>query len=215
MPTVNRTFQVIAALSVVTLLGFAAGCRGFFVNPVLTTITVGPTGQNIEQGKTLQLSARGTYDDGSFKTLTSSVLWNSSAPDVASISASGLVTGLSQGTTTITASSESISGTTTVNVVLTGVTAVAIAPTSASGHPGNSLPYTCKASVSGLPDPVDVSANATWTSSDTTNLTFLTGTSPVTLQIGNSTPLGAYTLTCSYTVGSTTFTSPNSNLTVN
>ena len=215
MPTVNRTFQVIAALSVVTFLGFAAGCRGFFVNPVLTTITVGPTGQNIEQGKTLQLSARGTYDDGSFKTLTSSVLWNSSAPDVASISASGLVTGLSQGTTTITASSESVSGTTTVNVVLTGVTGVTISPTSATGHPGNTLPYTCMANVSGLVNPVDVSANATWTSSDTTNLTFLTGTSPVTLQIGNSTPLAAYTVTCSYTVGSTTFTSPNSNLTVN
>ena len=148
-------------------------------------------------------------------TISRALARNSSAPDVASISASGLVTGLSQGTTTITASSESVSGTTTVNVVLTGVTGVTISPTSASGHPGNTLPYTCMANVSGLVNPVDVSANATWTSSDTTNLTFLTGTSPVTLQIGNSTPLAAYTVTCSYTVGSTTFTSPNSNLTVN
>lgn len=215
MSTTNRKPRVLAALIALFLLALAVGCRGFFVNPVLTTITIGPTGQNIEQGKTLQLSARGTYDDGSFKTLTSSVLWNSSAPDVASISTSGLVTGLSQGTTTITASSESVSGTTTVNVVLTGVTGVTISPTSASGHPGNTLPYTCSANVSGLSSPVDVSANATWTGSDTTNLTFLTGTSPVTLQIGNSTPLGSYTVNCSYTVGSTTFTSQNSTLTVN
>ncbi|PYX62695.1 MAG: hypothetical protein DMG74_19860, partial [Acidobacteria bacterium] len=56
----------------IALLGmiFAVGCRGFFVNPTLTTVTVGPSTPSIQQGKTLQMTATGTFDDGSTKTLT-------------------------------------------------------------------------------------------------------------------------------------------------
>ena len=203
MSTVNRTFQVIAALSVVTLLGFAAGCSGFFVNPVLTTITVGPSGQNVEQGKTIQMSARGTYDDGSIKTLTTDVLWNSSDSDVATISPSGLVTAVQSGTSTITASSETVSGTATVNVVITGVSKVTISPTSAHGSPGNTLSFTCSATTP--TGEVPITTTAVWSVSDTTNLTLSTGSTPVTVQIASTAPNGIYSVTCSYSVGSTTF----------
>ena len=203
MSIVNRTFQVIAALAVVTLLGFAAGCNGFFVDPVLTSIAVGPSGQNIEQGKTLQMSARGTYDDGSVKNLTTGVLWNSSDTEVATISTSGLVTAVQSGTSTITASSETVSGTASVNVVITGVSKVTISPTSAHGSPGNTLPFTCAATTP--TGSVDVTTTAVWSVSDTTNLTLSTGSNPVTVQIASTAPNGAYSVTCSYTVGSTTF----------
>ena len=199
----NRKPRVLAALIALFLLALATGCRGFFVNPVLTSITVGPSGQNIEQGKTQQMSARGTYDDGSTKNLTTGVFWNSSDTDVATISTSGLVTGISSGTSTITASSETISGTATITVVITGVSKVTISPSSAHGSPGNTLPFTCAATTP--TGNVDVTTTAVWTVSDTTNLTLSTGANPVTVQIGATAPNGAYSVTCSYTVGGSTF----------
>jgi hypothetical protein len=201
--TLNRILQVVVSLSVTALLGFAAGCNGFFVDPVLTSIAVGPSGQNVEQSKTLQMSARGTYDDGSVKNLTTGVLWNSSETAIATISTSGLLTGVQSGTSTITASSETVSGTATVNVVITGVSKVTISPSSARGSPGNSLPFTCAATTPS--GDVDVTTTAVWTVSDTTNLTLSTGTNPVTVQIASGAPNGVYSITCSYTVGSTTF----------
>lgn len=201
--TLNRRFQVIAGLSVLFLLACTPACDGFFVDPVLTSIAVGPSGQNVEQGKTLQMSARGTYDDGSVKTLTGSVIWNSSDTGVATISTSGLVTGVSSGTSTITANSETVSGTATVTVVVTGVTKVTISPTSAHGSPGNILSFTCKATTS--TGDVDVTTAAVWTVSDDTKLTLTTGVNPVTVQINSGTPNGAYSVTCSYSVGSATF----------
>ncbi|HEX3321835.1 MAG TPA: Ig-like domain-containing protein [Terriglobales bacterium] len=205
MSTTNRKPRVLAALIALFLLALAVGCRGFFVNPVLTSITVGPSGQNVEQGKTLQMSARGTYDDGSVKNLTTGVSWNSSDTDVATISTSGLVQGVSAGTSTVTASADTISGTATVTVVITGVTKVTISPSSAHGAQGNTLPFTCAATTS--TGNVDVTTSAQWTVSDTTNLTLSTGSNPVTVQIGSAAPNGGYSVTCSYTVGGTTFQS--------
>ena len=203
MSTTNRKLRVLAALIAVFLLALAAGCRGFFVNPVLTTITVGPSGQNVEQGKTLQMSARGTYDDGSVKNLTTGVSWDSSDKSVATISTSGLVTAVAPGTSTITAFAETISGTATVTVVIPGVTGVTISPSSVHGSPGNTLPFTCAAS----PGNVPITTSAVWTVSDTTNLHLTTNVDPVTVQIDAAAPNGNYSVTCSYTVSGTTFQS--------
>jgi uncharacterized protein YjdB len=52
---------------------------------------------------TQQFVATGTYSDGSTSIITTLVTWVSSATGVASISSAGLVTGLSAGTTIITA----------------------------------------------------------------------------------------------------------------
>ncbi len=68
--------QLLAALATLFLLALAIGCTGFFVNPTLTGVTVGPTA-TIQQGKTVQMTATGTYNDGSTKTITSGVFWSS------------------------------------------------------------------------------------------------------------------------------------------
>src|SRR5579864_3682570 len=111
MPSTKRKLQLLAGLTVLLLLAAAVGCRGFFQSPVLTSLTVGPQSPNIQQGTSLQMSAIGTFDDGSTKTLTSSVFWSSSDMTVASITSGGRVTGASSGTATITASSGASSGT--------------------------------------------------------------------------------------------------------
>ena len=214
MSTTNRKPRVLAALIAVFLLALAVGCRGFFVNPVLTTITVGPNNQNLQQNSTLQMSARGTYDDGSVKTLTSNVSWSSSSPDVASITSGGLAKGLTSGTTTISASAETITGQATLNVVLIGVTSISITPTGQTVIKGGSQPYTCMATVSGQPAPVNVTATVTWTLPDVTDssITITNGQDPATLTVTSSAASGSHTIQATYpglsTPASTTFTVP-------
>lgn len=62
-------------------------------------------------------SATGTYSDGSSKDVRSSVTWTTSAPKVATVDASGLLTAVGSGNTTITASLNGVSATTQVTVV--------------------------------------------------------------------------------------------------
>ena len=82
-------------LAVLLLFALATGCKGFFVNPTLSTLTVGPTTPHIQQGTTLQMAATGTYNDGSTKDLTRTAFWSTSDSTIASVNASGLVTGVS------------------------------------------------------------------------------------------------------------------------
>ena len=106
------------------LLGLGPGCEGFFVDPVLTGITVGPA-TTIQTGSTIQMAAVGTFNDGSQKTL-SNVLWSSGTPSVATISGSGLANGVGPGQTTITGASGTVTGTATLTVTIGGLSAIAV-----------------------------------------------------------------------------------------
>jgi hypothetical protein len=79
--------------------------------PTLVGITVTPDNEVIEVGGTKQFIATGHYSDNSTEDLSSNVTWASSDFAVASIDSSGLATGLSAGTTNITATQDEISST--------------------------------------------------------------------------------------------------------
>jgi hypothetical protein len=188
------------------LLAFAAGCTGFFQNPVLTGLTVGPQSPNIQQGTTLQMSAIGTYDDGSTKTLTSGVFWSSDDTNVAPITSGGRVTGASSGTATITASASAQTGTSTVTVTLNNVTSIVIQPTSLTIARGNMGMLTVTANPGGQ----DVTSTVTWTITDSSgnpaqNISITTQTSPATVSTTSSTLTGTYKITATYS-GNTTLT---------
>ena len=129
----TKTWRLIS--SVFLLLAFAlagASCDGFFVDPTLTSVSVGPQNLSIQINEQWKMSATGTYSDGSQKTLTSGVVWFSGDSAVASVGeSSGQVTGLTIGSATISASSGSCSactGSTTVTVVLQGVKSIVVSP---------------------------------------------------------------------------------------
>jgi hypothetical protein len=82
---------------------------------------VTPASPVISAGGTQQFTATGTYTDNSTQNITSSVTWSSSTTSVATINAAGLATGVAAGSTTITASSGSISSTTTLTVGAAGI----------------------------------------------------------------------------------------------
>ncbi|HWY55534.1 MAG TPA: Ig-like domain-containing protein [Terriglobales bacterium] len=201
----KKKIQIVAAFAALLLFALGLGCSGFFVDPVLTSITVGPTA-TINQGATVQESAIGTYNDGSTKALGSGVQWSSSASTTATVNSSGLVTGASPGTATITAGFQATSGTSSITVALGNVTALKISPLSATiSTNGGTATFTALATVSGDANPVDVSATATWTVSDTTNFTITQG-DPVTITAGVGATVGEQVTVNATYVSTTTVT---------
>src|SRR6516162_801200 len=98
---VDRTgLKVLLAFAMVLPL---AGCS----NTLVSAVNLSPTAQTLQVGQTVQFTATGTVNHGShpptFEDVTNTVTWSSSAPAVATVSASGLATAVSAGTTTITA----------------------------------------------------------------------------------------------------------------
>lgn len=110
-----RQFKV---LSFACLVLFFAGCG----NPSgLDSVQVTPAAQSLTVGQTAQFTAVGIYGNASHsstKNITSAVTWASSIPAVATVSASGIATAVSAGTTTITASAAAFNGGTTSSATL-------------------------------------------------------------------------------------------------
>lgn len=86
--------------------------------PVVASITASPAIPFLGAGQTRQLSATATYSDGSPQDITTLVQWTSSAPAVANVTPTGLVTGTTLGATIITAAYTTPAGTLTSTVPL-------------------------------------------------------------------------------------------------
>lgn len=197
------------------MLGSTVSCTGFFVNPTLSSLTVGPNPLNLTQGNKQQMTATGTFDDGTTKTLTSGVVWSSSDTTKVSISNSGQVTAVSSGSATVTAQSGTVSGTGTVNVTLGNLTNVVINPTTATINSNGSQTFNALATVQGQSDKVDVSSTASWSSSPsgivTINNTSQTGAVAIVTTPPSRTTV--ITITATYNSNGTVF-APTAQLTV-
>jgi regulation of enolase protein 1 (concanavalin A-like superfamily) len=86
------------------------GSNGAKTTVALVSISVSGTSNTIAIGGTLQVSATGTYSDGSSAPIVSStVTWSTNNTAILSVSSSGLVTGVSSGSGNVTAKVGSIS----------------------------------------------------------------------------------------------------------
>lgn len=85
--------------------------------PTLQSIKVTPVNAKIAVADKLQYTATGTYSDLSTENITTQVTWTSGNTAIASISASGLATGVGTGSTSITATLGTKSNSTTIYVV--------------------------------------------------------------------------------------------------
>ena len=120
---------------------FASGTSGWVVQGNLAkivptvpvaSVTVSPATASLTVGQTAQLTA--TPKDANGNPLTGrTITWSSSDNTIATVSGSGLVTGVGPGgPVTITATSEGQSGTAAVNVTLAPVASVTVAPSTAN-----------------------------------------------------------------------------------
>jgi uncharacterized protein YjdB len=83
----------------------------------VASVTISPATASISVGQTQQLSV--TLRDGAGTVLSGrTTTWRSSSTGIATVSASGLVTGVAAGSATITATSETINGTATITVIV-------------------------------------------------------------------------------------------------
>src|SRR5258705_8461724 len=170
MSSSRRKLQLVASFAVLVLMAVAGvGCNGFFVDPILQTITVGPTGVGILVAKTQQMTAIGTYDDGTQKNITgsSTTTWTTNDQTIATVSAAGLVTGVGAGNATITATNGVATGSASITVSLTGVSSITVTPSSQTVSASGGIPFCLQATA--LPSGTDISSTATWTFTDPTN----------------------------------------------
>jgi uncharacterized protein YjdB len=178
-----RRRRVLTAAISLMLSPLLASCGGFFIKPSISSIFIQPSAVTVGVGQQVSLAAFATFSDGTQNQISgSSVGWTSSAPDVATItSPGGQVTGVAIGTATMTASSQGISGTGTVNVTLSNITSLVINTTQGStqrqtiatlnGVP-NTLQFFAYANGSAQND---VTQSVTWTSSNTSVATISSG----------------------------------------
>ena len=104
--------------------------------PVLQSITVPPVTQVLVINSTYQFTAIGNYSDGSTADATALAKWSSDTPSIATINSSGLATGVSVGTATVTATLGAISGSNIIPVVATTVGTINVSTLAGSGTAG-------------------------------------------------------------------------------
>lgn len=155
--TASAVLEILALSVVVT----APGCSGFFVDPTITSMAVTPPTPSITEGETLQMSATGSYNDGSTKNITDIAIWSSSDTTKAKVSNSGVVTALSPGSASISASSGTVSGSTTVSVTIASLAPIRVSPSTTSAITGQIVSFTAKGNYQGGGN-ADVTDSVVW-----------------------------------------------------
>ena len=163
---------------------------------------VTPTNPSLAIQSALQLIATGTYSDNSTGDFTHSATWSSSDTTKATVSSSGLVTGIAAGTATITATSGDKSGSTTVTVTHGTLQSISVTPANPSIAKGTTKQFTATGTYSDN-STQDLTTQVTW-ASDTTGVATISSA-------GLATAAGVGTAKISATMGSV---SGSTNLTV-
>jgi len=133
--------------------------------PPVSAVSVSPASASVQPGQTLQLTA--TTLDSAGNVLTGrTVTWSSSNTAAATVSRTGLVSGVAAGSATITAASEGQSGTAVMAVTNAPVASVTVTPSSATVSVGQTAQLT--ATLKDASGNVLSGRAVTWSSSDTT-----------------------------------------------
>jgi probable HAF family extracellular repeat protein len=127
------------------------------------SVTVAPNPATVIVGKTTTLVA--TVKDAHDQTLPDQpVAWTTSASEIATVSATGTVTGVALGSTTVSASSESITASSQVNVVPAPVDKIEVTPASKTLFVGKH--FQLAASLKDADGNVLSGRSVNWTSTD-------------------------------------------------
>jgi N-acetylneuraminic acid mutarotase/uncharacterized protein YjdB len=130
----------------------------------LVSIALTPNAPSVPNGLTQQFKATGSFSDTSTADLTNSVSWTSGTPTVATVNAtSGLAACLALGSTLVTATSGSVSGSTTLTVSTAVLESLAITPNPAMAGVGLATQLTATGTYSDTTK-ANVTNMAAWTS---------------------------------------------------
>ncbi|HEX3818878.1 MAG TPA: Ig-like domain-containing protein [Candidatus Sulfotelmatobacter sp.] len=178
-------------------------------SPTLISISILPSNGTIAATTTVQFHALGNYSDGSVQNVTRQVTWASSNTAVAQILGTGDSKGQAAGSSTITATLGSISGSTTLNVTNATIVSITVMPPSQTIAVGTTLDFTASGrfsdnSVQNITDDVTFSSDNTAVATIDNNTDIATGVTPGTANISatfngvtGSTPLNVTSATIS------------------
>jgi hypothetical protein len=195
MSSTKQKLRLTGSLALLALAALGVSCTGFFQNPVLSSIAVGPATPSIETGSTnntVQMTVVGTNNDGSISS-NPGVSWSINPTSVATITTTGLVKSVSTGSATVTATANqnpSITGTQTVTVTVGCIQSIAISPPSETFSPSpgiQSFQFTAKATTCN--GAVDITSFADWSSSNTSLVTVSAGLATATQTAGMDGPV--------------------------
>ncbi|HZQ90816.1 MAG TPA: Ig-like domain-containing protein [Terriglobales bacterium] len=166
-----RSPRLTVVLTIAALLLLAA-CGDFFVsNDTVTAIAVTPANGLLKPGATQQFTATATLANGNTKDVTSSATWSSSNTSIATISNSGLATGVALGSTTIAASvpanatsNSKVNGQTTLTVSNATILTVTLTPANPVVRVGSTQQMSAVATLSDN-STRDVTSTGAWSSS--------------------------------------------------
>ena len=131
--------------------------------PSLKAINVVPGTSLVAAGLTQQFKATGSWSDGSTSDLTSSVAWTSATTGVATINTAGLATSRTQGTSVITATSGSMSGSATLTVSPAVLVSLGVTPGTSTVAAGLTQQFKATGSWSDS-STSDLTSSVAWTS---------------------------------------------------
>lgn len=160
-PGVAEVKAVFGALSATAKLSVTAA--------PLVSIDITPADPKVPTGIKTKLRAKGHYGDGKVLDITEKVVWQSADPKVATVSnatgLAGVLQGVAQGQTTVSAALGAVSGKTSVTVTAAALTGVVVAPASKSIPLGLTEAFTAQATYSDG-SKADVTGSALWSSSE-------------------------------------------------
>jgi hypothetical protein len=215
--SLNTGFATIAAGGLATGVGAGTATiqasKGGITGATLLTVTsatlvsvaVTPANPTVAPGLTKQFTATGTFSDNSTQNLTSSATWSSSNTPIATISntagSNGLATAVQSGTTTIQAQQGNVSGSTMLTVSGVSLAVLVVSPQNpAIADGGATQAFTATGHFSDG-STQDLTASATWTSSNTSVAT-MNGMAATSQTLGGSATAGFTSIKA--TVGNTT-----------
>jgi hypothetical protein len=151
----------------------------------LVSIAVTPPSISIALGYGEQFAATGTYTDSSTQDITQSATWMSSLPSVAAISTAGYATSIYPGSTTVSASSGSVTGTASLVVNPAVAVSLVVTPASSTVFVGAQQQFTATLNYSNGTSTIVTSA-VTWSSSNSSVATVTSGGLAVGVAGGSS-----------------------------
>ncbi len=200
----NKTgLRLTAVLASIAALILTASCGGsFFVSDsTITQITLSPANPSIQVGGTTQMTATGKRADGQTTDITPGAAWTVDKPNIATVSSTGLITGVSVGTAKITATYERGEAFTFATVTSGTLQSITVTPANQATTVGATTNYVATGNYSDGTTQV-ITTSVTWSS---TNVNVATVT-----QAGQATGVSKGTTTIQATsggiVGSTTLT---------
>jgi uncharacterized protein YjdB len=140
--------------------------------PVLQFIVLAPANSSVQVGFTVQYTATGQYSDNTAKNLTSLARWSSSNTAAATISSTGLATGVAPGSTNISARYKGVRGA-TVLAVTPVLQSITVTPANGSVAAGLTLQFKATGTYSDN-TAADLTTSVIWASSNTAAATIST-----------------------------------------